>query len=296
MQVPNDMLSQSNEAVVILQRPQYTNVICGFTYFSGRQLYTLQDFEQNREAVIANEITAMELGAWSIIGGEYTMLNTHPAYRVDIQLSEEQNAEFATYAITPREGFGVYLLHIGQRLDDPNLERHRLENEAMLQSIAFTGPPDTGLTLYRSLYMSVQFVYANALLPGGLVEYPEQDGLVANVQLFVQDRKDLALFLEDASGYATDIRDAVAQIDEAIETIDPKCKKGNLYTQMYGAQEYSIKEYDVEGADTGEQFHVVFAITDLDGHLYSLYVWYAEGESESVLAQMNTVMATLRSA
>lgn len=293
LQVPNDMLTQTVDNVTLLERTGYTTVAVGFSYFSARQMYTLQQFEENRDAIIANEMEGLNLGAWSITGGEYTMISSYPAYRVDIQLSSAQNAEFATYAITPAEGLGLYLLHVGQKLDDPNLERHRQENEAMLQSITFAGPPDMGLTMYTSLYMNIKFVYVDALLPGGMREFPEQDGLVAHIQLFAQERQDIGIFVEDASGYADSVEKAIATIDAAVEGADPGAKAGKRYTQLVGAQEYTIKEYEMEGADTGEALGVFYAVTEIDRRLYALYVWYTPEEYEQVLGQVLMVMSTL---
>lgn len=292
MQIPVEMLDASTDAGMILERTNYTTVLCAFGYFSGQVMYTLDDFVRNRDAIISAEMSSTDLGAWSITGGEYVTLNGNLAYRVDIQLSAEQNATFQTYAITPAEGLGLYLLHIGQKLDDPNLERHQQENEAMLQSITFHGAPTTNQVLYESLYMDIRFVYLKDYLVNGMKENPETDEYVPNICLYPNDSYNMIL-IEYAEGFADSIDDAFTIYENVIKNNDPDVKSGNLYTQVFGSQTYTIKDYEMHGADTGELLYCAFLVTEIEGKLYSLDIAYTEEEQSATMMQLYAILTTL---
>lgn len=295
MQVSRDFTEQSNEKGILFQRGEFTTLAAAFGYYSGHTMFTLDEFVEHRDAIMANEILYLELPeSTKVTGGERVTLGALPAYRADMQIGDGGAYDFMAYAVQAKEGYGCYLIYLRQSRADPNYERHVQENAAMLQSLSLNGAPDTGLVLCESENVGVRFVYDRTLCPGGAEDIPATSDTVAGIWLYpFGENDDASILIECASAYASDMDGFFAASEEMVEENVGKYEAGKPYSLQYGGLSYTVKDYSIQVEGDGTTYFYSLGATQIGGRLYSVGAFYTDLTRETVLTLAYHVMTTL---
>ena len=297
VEVPKDFEIVTRDQAFSLERDA-TNISVIYGYYSTDYcFYDLDGFiEQFQE--IGQSLMRSLYGDdnadtdWKITVEEPTTLGGNRAYSMNVSADGYEDQRVDIYAISPKSGQGVYMVVVMQDLSVPEAERQQRENEKILHSLAVTDGSNSGLAVYEGVNIPIRFVYESKFRKGEIEDFPEQNGVVAGIWLYLDDEQDHHLLIEDASGYADSVEEALSVYNDMLENYESHTIVSRE-TFSFGDKEYELEICEMKDGE-GEQKYGAFAVTEIDGRLYSLDLKFSDALNEADMTELiTTVMLTL---